>query len=107
MKLPGNSTLAPASLLPASNTTHRSRQSLAKQFDSAVNGRLSLFTFHLSPLRTAFLAALALTLACAVTVRANEVDLSSGKVKVGVFHSLSGTMAISETSLRDILLFAF
>ncbi|MBC2606858.1 urea ABC transporter substrate-binding protein [Pelagicoccus albus] len=28
-------------------------------------------------------------------------------VKVGVLHSLSGTMAISETSLRDILLFAF
>ncbi len=29
------------------------------------------------------------------------------KVKVGVLHSLSGTMAISETSLRDILLFTF
>ncbi|TLD70934.1 urea ABC transporter substrate-binding protein [Phragmitibacter flavus] len=28
-------------------------------------------------------------------------------VKVGVLHSLSGTMAISETSLRDILMFAF
>jgi urea transport system substrate-binding protein len=27
-------------------------------------------------------------------------------VKVGVLHSLSGTMAISETSLRDVLLFA-
>src|SRR5205085_5632786 len=26
-------------------------------------------------------------------------------VKVGVLHSLSGTMAISETSLRDVLLF--
>ncbi|MEO6568595.1 MAG: transporter substrate-binding protein, partial [Opitutaceae bacterium] len=26
-------------------------------------------------------------------------------VKVGVLHSLSGTMAISEVSLRDILLF--
>jgi len=35
-------------------------------------------------------------------------DVSSGdSVKVGVLHSLSGTMAISETSLRDILLFAF
>src|SRR5258708_19255491 len=107
MKLPGNSTLAPASLSPASNPPHRSRQSLTKNVDSAVNGRLSLFTFHLSPLRTAFLAALAPTVACAATVRANEVDLSSGKVKVGVLHSLSGNMAISETSLRDILLFAF
>ena len=28
-------------------------------------------------------------------------------VKVGVLHSLSGTLAISETSLRDILLFTF
>lgn len=28
-------------------------------------------------------------------------------VKVGILHSLSGTMAISETSLRDMLLFAF
>lgn len=28
-------------------------------------------------------------------------------VKVGVLHSLTGTMAISETSLRDVLLFTF
>jgi DNA-binding transcriptional LysR family regulator len=28
-------------------------------------------------------------------------------IKIGVLHSLSGTMAISETSLRDVLLFAF
>jgi len=28
-------------------------------------------------------------------------------VKVGILHSLTGTMAISETSLRDILLFTF
>jgi len=28
-------------------------------------------------------------------------------VKVGILHSLSGTMAISETSLRDILIFTF
>jgi urea transport system substrate-binding protein len=28
-------------------------------------------------------------------------------VKVGILHSLSGTMAISETSLRDVLLFSF
>ena len=32
---------------------------------------------------------------------------AEGTVKVGVLHSLSGTMAISETSLRDVLLFAF
>ncbi len=28
-------------------------------------------------------------------------------IKVGVLHSLSGTMAISETSLRDVLMFTF
>ena len=42
----------------------------------------------------------ALTLSHAVT-RAEDT------VKVGVLHSLSGTMAISETSLRDVLLFTF
>ncbi|MBL9138863.1 MAG: urea ABC transporter substrate-binding protein [Verrucomicrobiales bacterium] len=40
------------------------------------------------------------------------VGLSAGAraaetVKVGVLHSLSGTMAISETSLKDVLLFTF
>ena len=39
---------------------------------------------------------------------ANAIDLSDGEsVKVGVLHSLSGTMANSETSLRDIQLFTF
>ncbi|WP_343123404.1 urea ABC transporter substrate-binding protein [Haloferula sp. BvORR071] len=37
----------------------------------------------------------------AASVRAEET------VKVGVLHSLSGTMAISETSLRDVLLYTF
>lgn len=46
------------------------------------------------------LAALA-AIAFAVTASAAE------KVKVGVLHSLSGTMAISETSLKDVLLFTF
>ncbi len=35
------------------------------------------------------------------------VSAEEDTVKVGVLHSLSGTMAISETSLRDILLFTF
>ena len=39
--------------------------------------------------------------ALAASVRAADT------VKVGVLHSLSGTMAISETSLRDVLLFTF
>ena len=34
-------------------------------------------------------------------------SLGAETIKVGILHSLSGTMAISETSLRDTLLFAF
>jgi ABC-type branched-subunit amino acid transport system substrate-binding protein len=56
---------------------------------------------------TACLAATTISLAWTTALRANEVDLGGGKVKVGILHSLSGTMAISETSLRDMLLFAF
>src|SRR5215203_5583573 len=42
-------------------------------------------------------------LACLVTLSNKAADT----VKVGVLHSLSGTMAISETSLKDVLLFTF
>ena len=42
-------------------------------------------------------------LAGALTVDSQAADT----VKVGVLHSLSGTMAISETSLKDVLLFTF
>jgi urea transport system substrate-binding protein len=45
--------------------------------------------------------ALATTLVAVNPIKADET------VKVGILHSLSGTMAISETSLRDVLLFAF
>jgi urea transport system substrate-binding protein len=31
---------------------------------------------------------------------------TSGPIKVGILHSLSGTMAISETSLKDVALMA-
>jgi urea transport system substrate-binding protein len=48
------------------------------------------------------LAVGALAAAAVSTVHAEE-----DTVKVGVLHSLSGTMAISETSLRDVLLFTF
>jgi urea transport system substrate-binding protein len=37
----------------------------------------------------------------------NRASAQDKVVKVGVLHSLSGTMAISETSLRDVLLYAF
>lgn len=48
-------------------------------------------------------------LAFSATLLASVLTVAKAEdtVKVGVLHSLSGTMAISETSLRDILLFTF
>src|SRR5690349_10801562 len=40
-------------------------------------------------------------------IAAMVVAHAADTVKVGVLHSLSGTMAISETSLKDVLLFTF
>jgi urea transport system substrate-binding protein len=45
--------------------------------------------------------------ALALGVLASTAMHAAETVKVGVLHSLSGTMAISETSLRDVLLFTF
>ncbi|RYD37665.1 MAG: urea ABC transporter substrate-binding protein [Verrucomicrobiaceae bacterium] len=53
-----------------------------------------------------YLVKAALTLCVAAATLAPQVR-AADTVKVGVLHSLSGTMAISETSLRDVLLFAF
>src|SRR6266700_2708795 len=50
-----------------------------------------------------FLQKFLTVLALAVAVSSFAADT----VKVGVLHSLSGTMAISETSLKDVLLFTF
>jgi urea transport system substrate-binding protein len=47
-----------------------------------------------------------LTLAAGVALVA-FTTYAADTVKVGVLHSLSGTMAISETSLKDVLLFTF
>jgi len=50
------------------------------------------------------------SLGLALLMGATTLGLSAqaqDTVKVGVLHSLSGTMAISETSLRDVLLFTF
>jgi urea transport system substrate-binding protein len=44
--------------------------------------------------------------ACAAMLLAVNT-VAADTIKVGILHSLSGTMAISETSLRDMLLFAF
>lgn len=48
-----------------------------------------------------------LPMAIAATTAMLPFANAEDTVKVGVLHSLSGTMAISETSLRDILLFTF
>src|SRR6266576_6394823 len=55
----------------------------------------------LSSIRKGF-AVLTLAAICAVGMSARAEDT----VKIGVLHSLSGTMAISETSLRDVVLMA-
>ncbi|RYE87434.1 MAG: urea ABC transporter substrate-binding protein, partial [Hyphomicrobiales bacterium] len=44
-------------------------------------------------------------LGVAMTVGAAAPALSQETIKVGVLHSLSGTMAISETTLKDTMLF--
>src|SRR5581483_7471814 len=56
----------------------------------------------LKTLRYLFTAGVFAATAFAPSLRADDAI-----VKVGVLHDLSGTMAISETSLRDILLFTF
>ncbi len=50
---------------------------------------------------------LILLLAGATVALQAVISLAADTVKVGVLHSLSGTMAISETSLKDALLFTF
>lgn len=52
--------------------------------------------------RRFILKATALSVALAMAPTAFAADT----IKVGVLHSLSGTMAISETSLKDMALFA-
>jgi len=40
----------------------------------------------------------------AMSLGASTVYAADGTIKVGVLHSLSGTMAISETTLKDTML---
>ena len=53
---------------------------------------------------------LAIKTAAAVSVLAgslafSEVTQAADTIKVGILHSLSGTMAIGETALKDVMLF--
>ncbi len=62
----------------------------------------------MSLFKTKFMPAKAIALsAIAFASAAFSLSAKEDTVKVGVLHSLSGTMAISETSLRDVLLFTF
>ncbi len=55
-----------------------------------------------------FLNSLTLAISAGVALTSTITPASAqDTVKVGVLHSLSGTMAISETSLRDVLQFTF
>ena len=56
---------------------------------------------------TKSLRILSAALTSLVFLASSPLGRAEDTVKVGVLHDLSGTMAISETSLRDILLFAF
>ncbi|MGA8831559.1 MAG: urea ABC transporter substrate-binding protein [Desulfomonilaceae bacterium] len=48
-----------------------------------------------------------LALSLSVVIFLNPIKTwAAGEVKVGILHSLTGTMAISETSLRDVVLMA-
>src|SRR6188472_3810286 len=47
---------------------------------------------------------LALSLVAAAAVAPLKVGAQAGTIKIGILHSLSGTMAISETTLKDTVL---
>src|SRR4030095_10057928 len=58
--------------------------------------------------RRGFLKKVALSAALATaSLSAATVALAADTIKVGVLHSLSGTMAISETVLKDVALMTF
>jgi len=54
--------------------------------------------------RMSFFGALVLLLTMIFMVSTAAVSMAEGTIKVGILHSLSGTMAISETSLKDMAL---
>ena len=56
--------------------------------------------------RRSFIRALALAASLASLGAAQQALAQAKTIKVGVLHSLSGTMAISETVLKDVTLMA-
>ena len=47
---------------------------------------------------------IAIGIACIAAVSSTAVQAQEDTIKVGILHSLSGTMAISETTLKDTVL---
>ena len=47
---------------------------------------------------------LAACLLAAVMTASSTIQAQTGTIKIGILHSLSGTMAISETTLKDTVL---
>ena len=52
------------------------------------------------------IASLSLLILSIISILPLSANADSHQVKIGILHSLSGTMAISETSLRDVVLMA-
>jgi urea transport system substrate-binding protein len=59
---------------------------------------------NLSRRGLARLGAAAATVAAMRAVTSPAIAQSAGPIKIGILHSLSGTMAISETTLKDVML---
>lgn len=55
-------------------------------------------------MKSGLLKSVAMATAIAVPVLWNSAATAADTIKVGVLHSLSGTMAISETTLKDVML---
>ena len=63
-----------------------------------------MLTFRYLPRRTMLAAALACVMATPVTLRPAQAQRAAEPIRLGILHSLSGTMAISETTLKDVML---
>ena len=59
-----------------------------------------------TPRNQLVVTAVLIAVAAAVVVYSNRSDSAGGPIKVGILHSETGTMAISERSVRDATLLA-
>jgi urea transport system substrate-binding protein len=64
-----------------------------------------MFSYRTAAIRPTTSRWLAATAGLAITFAATVAAKAEDTIKVGILHSLSGTMAISETTLKDTMLF--